>query len=178
MNIHHGSSRIVITFGNLAFKFPKIRILRPLKDVYGICSNQSVYRFSLLRGYLTQDINASSCPGPLYYLFYGIVSNWREWRFWVKHRHTFCEPTHFSLLGLVNLQRVASGLNTANEKFWEEMKQVKGYDWADGHHFSNPKNFSLRGKKLCIVDYGSPETQVAILRHGEAIQAHFSNFKI
>src|SRR3989339_879833 len=147
MEIKQGSSRFVIILGCFVFKFPKIMVWVCLKDF----------------------------PGLRYYLLNGIISNFKEYLFWLKYKNNFCEPTFFSLLGFVNIQRFSPPYNLLNKKdFWLKIRMVQNYDWDDGHHFCNSNNFNIRDGKILIVDYASSKTQRVILKHGQNIIRHFS----
>ncbi|MFH0846377.1 MAG: hypothetical protein V1851_03210 [Patescibacteria group bacterium] len=180
MKIYIGSSRIVFVFDKIAFKFPKIAIIKYLKEFFVLffwekdSLTRTVKRY-LTRRYLTGSVYSKNHPGLKYYLLNGLVSNWQEFLFWRKYKNIFCEPTYYSLFGLINIQRVSYPYDKIDRKsFWIKMQETPGYDRDDGHHFSNPKNFGIRKKQILIVDYGNPITQRVILKYGENITEHFS----
>ncbi|OGD67055.1 hypothetical protein A2442_00310 [Candidatus Campbellbacteria bacterium RIFOXYC2_FULL_35_25] len=173
MEIKQGSSRFVIILGCFVFKFPKIMVWVCLKDVFFIIKKDR--RWKHLKFYLSRTCYSKDFPGLRYYLLNGIISNFKEYLFWLKYKNNFCEPTFFSLLGFVNIQRFSPPYNLLNKKdFWLKIRMVQNYDWDDGHHFCNSNNFNIRDGKILIVDYASSKTQRVILKHGQNIIRHFS----
>jgi hypothetical protein len=125
-----------------------------------------------IRRYWRYDIDQRGATKNL--LFQGFVANWLEFRFWRKTRDPFLQPTHFSLLGLFNVQRVDEPCDIGLYNLWDQLHDLIGDEiMTDDHHFDNPKNFSFRAGKLRIQDYGSRITQAIITKHGANIVEKF-----
>lgn len=170
MHISNGTSRFVVVIGDLAFKFPKILLTRELRSLWILLRNRRWSRISVHFSHPPEALTSFQ-----YHIVGGIISNWREFKFWQEHRHSFCEPTYCSLFGMVNVQRASPAYTTLNdEEFWHKMCRIDEYRREDGHHFSNPDNFTIRDGVLRIADYGTKETQEVILRLGTVIMGHFS----
>ena len=108
-------------------------------------------------------------------LFKGIVDNWREWRFYQRTRHPFCQPTYLSLFGLLNIQRFARPCTIQEIDLWCQLHELtKGAVFKDSHHFTNPDNFCLNGEGLRILDYGGLKTQEVVREFGDEILQHFN----
>ena len=107
-------------------------------------------------------------------LFKGIVDNWREWRFYQRTRHPFCQPTYLSLFGLLNIQRFARPCTLQENDLWCQLHELtKGAVFKDSHHFTNPDNFCLNGEGLRILDYGGLKTQEVVQEFGDNILQNF-----
>ncbi len=64
-------------------------------------------------------------------LWRGLADNWREYRFYSKTHHPFCQPTHFSFFGLVNFQALGDVCQMHEESFYLKMSEFLGEDdWA------------------------------------------------
>ncbi len=122
--------------------------------------------------------------------FAGVVGNWREFLFYQKTHHCFLQPTYFSFLGLINLQRAGKECADSNishkiqmaiypnktnkERLYCVYVEDVDYLARDMHHWGNSYNFSFWKNKLYIHDYGSLRTQKVILKFGETIFKNFS----
>ena len=170
--IEHGTTRMVIVYKSIAIKIPRIRIIKILRDLRSIIRRK---HYDRLRNYFSYPVYVKSLPGFKNNAFNGIVSNWNEFLFWRKTKNKFCEPTYFSLIGLINVQRASPSIDEySKDEFWYKLRNTEGYDFADRHHFSNPKNFAIRNGRLLIRDYAYGETQEVVLEFGEKMQKHFS----
>ncbi|MBI2448103.1 hypothetical protein HYV44_00885 [Candidatus Microgenomates bacterium] len=102
------------------------------------------------------------------------MDNWREFVFYIKTRHPFCEPTYFSFFGLLNIQRKAIPVPFDDSEFRKKCVDVMDrHIQRDNHHFEGTKNFSFRNGQLMMVDYGSPKTQGVIRDWGEKLMDNF-----
>lgn len=168
-----GNNRIVVCIGflGIALKFPRIRLRQGLKclvdDILG--HNNKLRR--------EWDFAVNSKGSIMSFLFRGIRDNWSEYRFYKEIRHPLLQPTYFSLLGLVNVQRASSLYDI--DLFYQFYEIIGEKVFEDSHHFHNPRNFSFEGGRLRIHDYGNPRTQKLIREHGEQIfrcfDPHYDN---
>lgn len=108
-------------------------------------------------------------------LFKGIADNWREFRFSVASGHPFVQPTYFSLLGLVNVQRRGDPPKMESGEFLGQLQRLAGEEcfYSDPHHFKNVDNFCWDGSFLRMTDYGSSQTRLVILKRGMCVYNNF-----
>jgi hypothetical protein len=85
------------------------------------------------------------------------------------------QPTHFSLLGFVNIQKYGEPANEEDsEPIYHAFYPVAGQDLIkDGHHWINAGNFHLASDGPKLLDYGNPETQRIIGEYGLALYVSF-----
>ena len=107
MKICKGTTRIVIQIPALgiAIKIARIYLGRTIKGVFNRCFDRRVKtgRLHLLLSYF---VYPPVVQGGLWNnLLWGILNNWREFRFYITTRHPLLQPTCFSLFGLVNIQK-------------------------------------------------------------------------
>jgi len=112
--------------------------------------------------------------------FGGIVANWREFMFFLRTWNPLLQPTYFSLLGLINVQKASVLILARQDDFRTqlcELTQDEAYD--DPHHFFNPDNYCLDGgARLRILDYGSKRVRRVITKYGKKISESFDpNYK-
>lgn len=110
-----------------------------------------------------------------YTLLNGTYQNWQEYRLWRRSRSSFLEPTFFSLLGLVNVQKYGNQLTEVSEgALWSQMLELSNNAvWSNGHHFANPENFSFRDGSIRMLDYGGRGVAEIVIQHGENIASNF-----
>ena len=102
----------------------------------------------------------------------GLFDNWREYLFYKKTRHQFCQRTYLSLFGVVNIQRYGNTCDNSTQD-WQEIFISPQTDYCrtdfirDGHHWFYGSNFCWDGKFLRAVDYGSLRTQKLIEKFGD-----------
>ncbi len=157
MMISKGRNRLVFIFPSLglALKFPLIHVVHAVRQFTAYGFHNSFPK------------KMKTIPE---HLFKGIGDNWREFRFYIKTRHAFCQPTYFSLFGLVNVQRAGRHCGLPMENLWQEIITVtSGVASVDAHHFSNPLNFCHKGGHLRILDYGHLKTQAIIRQYGDTL---------
>jgi len=108
----------------------------------------------------------------------GIMANYQEWKFYRQTKNVFVMPTHFSLFGLLNIQKRGERIT-----FWDggeiwnyihENIENHKQPFCDGHTLSEIDNFCLDDGHLRIVDYGSRGIEPFLKLHGENL---FNNFK-
>ena len=109
--------------------------------------------------------------------FQGFTSNWREWAYYkrVNPRHrSFLQPTYFSLLGILNIQKFGEPVDTTRgEELYHRFFKVAGQALIhDGHHWTFARNFHLAPDGPKILDYGSVATQKIIDEYGAALFAN------
>lgn len=158
MLIKKGKNRWVVIFPavGLAMKFPIIHLARAL---------QQFFRQGFHNPY-PGDISKSLTE----HLFQGMGDNWREFWFYLRHRHPFCQPTYFSLFGLCNIQRAGLPCGRSMQALWHEINEVTdGQAFKDAHHFCNPLNFCHINKQFKMLDYGHPKTQQIISQYGHQL---------
>ncbi len=177
MQIKKGKDRIVVLLPSIGIviKFPIIHIA-------GVFRLLRLYLRKRNRKHLRRNVrdefkySIDSMGGGIKgALLRGVVANWRELRFYQTTRHPFLQPTYFSLMGLLNVQRYgASCTQGGYRELWVQMLDLtEGGVWDDNHHFCNPDNFCLRDGKLRMVDYGCPKGYSVILQYGTKILEEF-----
>lgn len=157
---------LVFPFAGIAIKFPLVRFITTGRLLY----------YYARRGF--RDIEESwgvpVSEGSKYYLFTGIMDNWREFRFYRNTRYPFLRPTYFSFLGLLNIQQVGKPVTLNEVDFFYQMVELIGdVGSEDIHHFGNMNNFCFENRRFQILDYGSLLTQKVISEIGVRI---FENF--
>lgn len=171
VKIVQGRSRIVILLPKLGvvIKFPIIHFVVALRVFLDdLLENGKLLRDELFR-YTVETYGSLK-----QLLFKGVVDNWREWRFFRRTRHAFCQPTYFSFFGLVNIQRFTYSLHAQKIDPWLQLHALtNGAVFKDPHHFGNPNNFCLHDGMLMILDYGEPITQEIVLEFGDKILHNF-----
>ena len=111
--------------------------------------------------------------------FQGSADNWRERRFY-KHCNPIArlllQPTHFSLLGLLNIQRCGVPCSVDRHVMKNAFAVCIGVRLmlSDGHHFNNPANFGQLEPYPKFLDYGSKSTQELITEGCWALFTAFS----
>ncbi|KKR53031.1 MAG: hypothetical protein UT91_C0035G0003 [Parcubacteria group bacterium GW2011_GWA2_40_23] len=168
MGISFGSWRLVLALPNLGIviKFP-----------FPLCNIGNVFIFWRCAG-------APKSFKGINYLVRGIVKcfwkafqiNWHEFTYYRQSRHPILQPTHFSFLGLFNIQRYGLPCRTDN---WNLPMQIdiitndKIKEYCDPHHFQAQYNFNLVGGKLHIHDYGDVQTQQALDHFADILYEDF-----
>lgn len=171
MKFRHGRYRFVFAFPllGIAIKFPVIRL-------FSVAWNIIKHLAHLRVKYVWHEamIEVDCYYGYRNWLFGGIVANWREFVFFRKTKHSFLQPTYFSLFGLFNIQKVAEPCQLQAVDLWCQLYELtNGKVFADSHHFENPDNFCLAGGVLRILDYGSKRTHGVITEFGDKILNSF-----
>ncbi|KKR53032.1 MAG: hypothetical protein UT91_C0035G0004 [Parcubacteria group bacterium GW2011_GWA2_40_23] len=185
MKIGYGVNRIVLLLPNLklAIKFPFA--------YYNI--RNAFYDLREKRGKKEDipwlSIRLRFVKNLFRFFFRACRINWREFTYYLKRRHPIIQPTYFSLLGLVNIQRYGvpipcdTGRPGYNKQFTFQIDAIfkgillnKGIllrQYSDPHHFRNPDNFSIKNGQLCMHDYGEAHVQKALDLFGEIL---FQNY--
>ncbi len=170
-----GSTRIVWPLPSLglAVKFSRISILG-LFEVFRFLIRETlipgrtwagVKYFAWWLWRMPHQINT-----PLHLLFWGILTNWREFVFYLTTRHPFLQPTYFSLLGLINVQKYGQAAQ-GHLKLGLSLS-ITGALSHDGHHFFCAENFVISKTGAArLLDYGDPKTQHLIRTYGQELLA-------
>lgn len=171
MKIKRGRQRVVIIIPRLGFvvKFPRVYMKRAL----GIAQKWGWKKFLYDFKFSTQSMGS-----PRYFLFGGIVANWQEFMFFLKTRHPFLQPTYFSLLGIVNIQRYGRPCDNFVEiiNLFDSISREIVYQ--DLHCFTSPENFCLDEQgRVRMVDYSQKKTQQVIRRWGDEIWEALNKLK-
>lgn len=179
MPIKRGTSRLVICLPKmgLVIKLPKpkpIVFLLNVKSAIGLgWKTGEMKKWLKWAAWLGDDNDVAG--NVRYTLLNGIYQNWQEYRLWRRTRSAFLEPTHFSLLGLVNVQKYGDQLTEISEgALWSQMlKLSERAVWSNGHHFANPENFSFRDGSIRMLDYGGRGVAEVVEKYGQAIADQF-----
>lgn len=159
MRVHQGQTRIVFEFerAGIVLKCPRI-FFRTLRSPVRLLLRDPRAVWPIL-------INKIR-----WYILGNFVVNLREWWFWVRERHPFCQPTPFSIPGVVNVQPSGTVLPYDEVEHARRLQQVTtDYHPSTMHTLLNPKNFCVVDGRLRIFDYGSPEVIEFIRRHGHEV---------
>lgn len=168
MRITKGNSRIVIIFHCIVIKFPIIRLRLGLRMLWGeLKSGTLIEHF--------RECDHEQFGTIPHFLFRGILNNWLEFVFYQKNKSLLLlAPTHFSLLGFLNVQKHCEPIPMEDADLWCQLVEMVGeLVWKDSHAFSNAKNFGVIKQKLKMVDYGSTGSQEVLKECAEKV---FSNF--
>jgi hypothetical protein len=170
MLVKWGTTRIVIIIPALgiALKFPRIYITEIIKCTWYYL----VIRRSLKQYLKTFAAGRSESMHSLYScLFAGLTANQREYAFYMAKRNPFAWPTRFSLLGLVNIQRISKDTNFTCTQLENTILEIVSFTIAlDYHCFENPANFCVDNNgKLRQRDYASSGSQIVMQMFGNKL---------
>ena len=181
MYIKSGSSRLVFCLPalGLVIKLPLIhpwRFVKVLKsDVWCIIHGRG---FGFLKARFWLDEEHDTIGNIRYTLLNGLYQNWQEFMLWRKTRSVFLEPTFFSLLGVCNIQKYGKELDVSAVALWSQMLDyTEQAAWSNGHHFSNPANFSYRDNQIRMVDYGGKGVRAVVEKYDTIISKNFDPTK-
>lgn len=174
MYIKKGRDRLVVVLPRLGVvvKFPLIRILVALRVAW-LYMRRPTHFVQNLRFELDLPVEhmLSGIKGAL---ARGVVNNWREWQLYRTTNHALLEPTYFSMLGFLNVQKYDAPYSGTSQALWAQLLELTdGAVWADVHHFCNPANFCVRRGTLLMVDYGGSKGVPVILAYGDKIRESF-----
>lgn len=174
MLISVGTGRIVVPIKPLgvALKFPRIKFFLACHMVfYTLVRPPSQILRAISAQFRFKSTQRATIKGAL---FGGLVENWGEYRFYTKTKNQFLQPTYFSFLGLVNIQKFGYPIPTEydgvvwREKIWSRLVRITDREvLKDPHHFEGPDNLCRDGCRVRICDYGSQQTQTLITKFGE-----------
>ncbi|MFA5358514.1 MAG: hypothetical protein WC310_01675 [Patescibacteria group bacterium] len=169
MKIKKGTTRTVFVFDRLAVKFPVIGAKSILKLIkYEIKDGN--YRF-LLESFW--KFNWRQYGSPQRFLFAGIITNWKEFIYFLKNSgDPFLTKTFISLFGLVNVQEAGKPFEVVDQlEFENTLIKLMGLDaWMDPHVFSDQSSFIVTADdKVKIVDYGDPKTHEVLAKYSSII---------
>lgn len=170
MQIKKGTWRIVLLIPALgiAIKFPRIYCHKAFGNFKRILKNK------IMRHHEIYDFSVYTPGSFKQWMFWAIMVNWLEWRFYQKYHHQFCVPTYFSFFGFLNVQQLVSACKMDRYDFCQQFQFFPNCQpLRANHHFTNPENFTLDSGKLQILDYGDPKAQGFILEVGDLVQSRF-----
>ncbi len=171
MKIEKGWNRFVIVapkFG-IAIKLPIIHLFLSIKILVKL---SLIFEFRSI--FLEMALPISDRWSYKNRLFGGIVTNWREFIFYRRTKNPFLQPTYFSFLGLINIQKMGTPCDISYVDLWCQLLNLTDSGvMADNHHFENSDNFCFDSGKLKIHDYGSIVTQKVITEYGTKIYESF-----
>lgn len=174
--VRKGSCRIVIDFIQLGFvvKLPIVHFVMLAQSLRAFARRKALIRFSR---WVAFPLDNNGFWGLKRLLFKGIADNWREFYFSIRERHPLVQPTYFSLLGLINVQRRGDPLSTEYREFRRQLEQLAGTEqfYSDSHHLASMDNFVQVDGRIRMVDYGSGKTRKVILERGICI---WNNFQV
>ncbi len=104
----------------------------------------------------------------------GITANMRErhyYKYSVFPFRLLLQPTYFSLLGLINVQKygrpAGSDRSDMGTRIYRKFFAVAGQNLVlDGHLWANASNFHINQGVVKLLDYGNEKTQEIIDRFG------------
>lgn len=152
MRVIRGTHRIVFVFERFGFvlKFPHIRWKEAWTNFQWCLKNVGVrgLRYSI-----------TNPDGALYDWFGGgFVEHWGEFRMFHEHPMPFLLPTHFSLFGIMNIQRLGVPCRMSDREVYGAFANAAGAGviFQDAHHFLNADNFCRDPKsgEFMMLDYG------------------------
>lgn len=167
-----GTTRTVYIFKYFVIKLPLIKIVKAYKHYMGLRKNESgrelMGRILQKRPFYETAHLIDSVRGLL---FTGIVHNWCEFWFCVKHGYpVYVAPTFFSFFGLFNIQKYGKRLDVDLWKFRLAIDEItQKNSGKNAHVFYRPVNFCEIDGHVQCVDYGSHRTQEVLLKYGERI---------
>lgn len=177
MYIKRGRSRLVICVPRIGIviKLPRTRLKGFIRHTAWAAKRSVEFRsWTFLGDALRLNEESDSDINIRYTLLNGVYQNWMEYLLWRKTHSRFLEPTYFSFLGLINVQRYGEPLAVSTETLWVQLWRLTERSIAvNPHHFHNPANFSLRKGKIRMVDYGGRNVADIVQKYGEEIAAAF-----
>lgn len=170
MKINKGSRRIVFTF-------PCLGVVVKLPLVHIITACKVAVKAFLLGGWHFFKLQISLDEYETL-LTGGLKSNLQEASFFSSEKHPFCQPTYFSLFGLLNVQKYGQICNIKGINIWMQIILITDGErnkklWECGHHFNNSANFCFDNGKIRMVDYGSKSVCDIISQYGRKIMDEF-----
>ncbi len=168
MHIAHGKDRCVLVLPALGIvvKFPIIRLWRAL--CYVVRDSKNRRWKSLFYCLFTWNPDSHYLVSGM--ILKGIMSNVRERGLWKKTRNPFLQPTPFSVLGLLNIQRYGKPLECNPIDLWSQVADMTRKEaHRNSHQFSEPENYALVDGRLRILDYGGHGSTWVVVRYGRRI---------
>ncbi len=176
MYISKGTTRLVIILPSFGFviKFPLPKpflftksFLRALK--FKLKGESRLWEFVF-----AMDEDGTYSTNIRTTLLNGIFHNWKEYKLWRKTRSSFLEPTYFSFFGLINIQKYGHPLEVHYGTLWHQVLDYSNNQvWDNGHHFSNPDNFSFSNGAIKMIDYGDFGIEKVVIGYGNEIVKSF-----
>lgn len=171
MNIAKGRDRIVVIIPELGIviKFPFIHLIMVAKQIYGYMKECEWKRM-----YTLWQRDVEDREGFANSLFGGIHANWLEGMFYQETHNHFLQPTYFSFLGLINIQKCGTMCTIEDGEellaFWTELRMItKDEVYVDPHHFQNPLNYCMHDTHVRMTDYGNTAVQRVLKVYGDML---------
>ena len=176
MNIHHGTTRTVITIPSLgiAIKIARIEFKLAFSNlIYSLIRDPDVL---MLKIFFRREFFSVSPMTFWYFLFCGLLSNLNEWWFTIRYGSDFIAPTYFSC-GLFSVIRCVDPIPTCatslkfGRKTYGLVSSVVAHADIDNdtHHWGVSRNFGLLRGKVVMCDYGSPKTREILRKHAKQL---------
>lgn len=166
MRINKGSTRIAVSGKNLTAKIPYF----PLERIKGIPKDlQFLWKLHKWKGllkYLTDPID-NTCFQQKF--ISGWQANIREFLH-SKNLKDMVIPTHFSLIGLLNIQSAAENCNFNSGTVLNTMKAEIKDHISDAHTFLNSDNYGKHQNRVKLLDYGARGARNFIKTHQTAFR--------
>ena len=167
MQMKVGTTRAVLLLPSLgvAVKFPRIKFFSCIRFFWLFRHDRYLW-VPFFTGHTHEAMSLR------WRLFRGIQQNWVEYRFYRQTRNPFAWPTHFSLLGLINVQTLGLPAGVTPIQMWYVVTETlsEGDRW-DPHTFGNPENFCRDSEgKVYLLDYGSEESRYILSKYGTELQ--------
>jgi len=176
MHIAKGTTRVVVCFPEIALviKIAKPKPFSLLSEVW--CELKFSYRVRKWRRLRRLFFCQKEDDILVYTLLNGIWQNRLERRMWRSTSSSFLEPTYFSFFGLVNIQRFGNELTESfQDSLWWQLCELTNEEvFGDGHHFSNPSNFSYRNGHIRMTDYGGSGVWEIVEKYGDIIVKRYN----
>lgn len=174
--VGRGTARIVVSLPwlGLAFKFPIIirpdslrtlwRSHEPLRRELRLLL-KSPWNFRKNRGWLSVAFEYAGNGWRTFIRDYGLTQNILERGFYKRAtclELMLLQPTYFSLLGLVNVQKYGtpSAKDCDTVAYYLSHLALRDIRYYDGHHFHHAWNYTgLEEGRVRLLDYGSTRVQ-------------------
>ena len=172
MYISKGSTRLVVIFPFMGFviKFPLPKPIVFTKSFFRALKYKVKGETKLWEFVFAMDKDGTYTTNIRLTLLNGIYHNWKEYKLWRMTRSSFLEPTFFSLFVLINIQKYGKPLEVHYGTLWHQMLNYSnGQVWDNGHHFSNPNNFSFLNGNIKMIDYGDFGIEKVVIKYGDEI---------
>lgn len=182
-HVSRGNSRLVIAIPSLGIaikcaRIKKIHLMDFFRNAYSYAKKMLPGSTRKKRAMYWENVIVIGGYYALWRTFRGVLDNWSERSFY-KHTDALSrlvlQPTHFSFLGLVNIQRYGEPAEISDcEPIYHAFFQIASEDLIrDGHHWVMAHNFHLAVDGPKLLDYGSERTREIISKYGVALYTDF-----
>ncbi len=169
MNIRRGRTRLVIAFPWLGFviKLPIIHISLFYWNIKNILQGEWKTVMLLWRIRRTNRFSIK------YQLVGGFVANRTEWTIWQKTHNQLLQPTWFSLLGVINIQKFGDPISDVRVEWLgmhlQKATNRRSHHFSRSHTFGSSANYTNVKGNLRLLDYGDVALLPVIVRYGGKI---------